>query len=270
VLSHSGEIDFFLAFKENIDQRVRVQDELRSSLAKLEEANRVKDRLFSIVAHDLKNPFSNIIGLSEMLHKRFDKFPTEKVRRFLGYIYQSSEQGFSLLENLLQWSRAQRGHISFSPRSIDLVATAQVSLEFLAPIAQSKGIALRNILPEQLQALADADMVQTILRNLGSNALKFTPEGGSVTFGARSEGQEVLVWVQDDGIGMEADQLEKLFRDDMHHSTPGLRNEKGTGLGLTLCREFVDKHGGRIWAESQPGKGTRMTFCLPQPTAGPA
>lgn len=244
--------------------RVRTHLDLREAQKNLREANATKDKFFSIIAHDLKNPFNALLGLSKLLLQNFDIFDDEKKMHFIQGIFQSSEQGYKLLENLLDWSRMQTGKINWTPSEIDLCTYAFENISLLKTGAENKNISLYSDISKDTIIYADANMVTMIIRNLVSNAIKFTHEGGEVKISSETKGNEEEITISDTGVGIRPETIEKLFRIDNHHSTLGTANEQGTGLGLILCREFIEKNGGKIWIESEVGKGSEFKFTLPK------
>lgn len=244
-------------------------DQLRQQNVELQELNATKDKFFSIVAHDLKNPFNTLIGFSELLLSNYANMPSDKIQRFHDYIHKASQQGFNLLENLLEWSRSQTGRLKWKPELFKLENVAIQVEELLAGTADSKSINLQKAIDSNIRVYADPNMIMTVIRNLVSNALKFTDKGGVVTISATAESNEmenITVTVSDTGIGISPEDQEKLFRLEHHHTTLGTEEEKGTGLGLLLCKEFVEKNGGKIWVESKPGQGSHFRFTLPAKT----
>jgi PAS domain S-box-containing protein len=237
--------------------------ELEKSNEQLLILNATKDRFFSIIAHDLRNPFHAVKGLSEMLMLNYDKIAAEKAKRYIELIYSSSTTGSSLLENLLSWSRSQTGTVSFEPETIDLYDLVRQTFNFLDIEAQRKNIELKRAFEPQTYIFADVNMLQTIFRNLVYNAVKFTLEGGSVTVFCIHKGGENIITVKDTGIGISRESRAKLFDVHTNFSTAGTKHEQGTGLGLILCKEFVERHGGKIWVESEEGKGSEFKFTLP-------
>jgi signal transduction histidine kinase/ligand-binding sensor domain-containing protein len=229
----------------------------------IEELNASKDKFFSIIAHDLKNPFQSIIGFSEMQKEEIKSGDFARIGEYAGRINTSAVQTLRLLENLLEWANSQRGNISFSPASINLVELLNEDFIILNEMAIGKNIELKNSLPYDLKIMADKNMIKTIVRNLISNAIKFTRRNGKVEVKALIYNRHVEISVSDSGIGMTKESIAKLFRLDGNPSTRGTENEKGTGLGLFLCKEFIEKHGGKIWVESEPGKGSVFRFNLP-------
>jgi signal transduction histidine kinase len=250
----------------------RQKDEIQSSKKDLEsinkslaEINATKDKFFSIIAHDLINPFNSILGFSELLENEFDKYENAEKKQMVSYIHQGIGNAYSLLDNLLQWASTQRGTIHFEPSKIDLFLLAQTTCNLLNQSAIKKSITLQNEVDEGFCIQADYNMISAIVRNLVSNAIKFTPKGGEVKLGAKmnDENRFIEIIVKDNGRGIPADVQSKLFNIEGNTSTRGTENEGGTGLGLILCKEFVEKHNGTIWVESEIGKGSTFYFTIP-------
>ncbi|HAQ37371.1 MAG TPA: hypothetical protein DCQ58_02590 [Saprospirales bacterium] len=169
-----------------------------------------------------------------------------------------------LITNLLEWARSQTGRIAFTPEKLDMVQLVDETARMFEQIAFLKNISIKRLLPEHLEVLADKNMISSVIRNLISNAVKFTRQGGEISITTRTEPHEIMVFITDNGVGMDKQRLEKVFRIDNTHSTYGTADEKGTGLGLILCKEFVEKHGGKIWAESKEGVGSVFSFSIPR------
>ncbi len=229
----------------------------------LAKVNTDKDKFFSIVAHDLKGPFMPLLGNTELLAEMGDAMPPDKIKEMGESLHRSAQQTFTLLETLLSWARIQMGRMPFQPQPLDLATVAARTVSLLQDAARNKSINLSSQLPAGLTVEADENMVDTIIRNLTNNALKFTSEGGRVTITADQAAAFVEVSVADTGIGMSAEDQAKLFKIDVHHSTAGTGKESGTGLGLIMCQEMVQQHGGQIWVESELGVGTTVNFTLP-------
>lgn len=229
----------------------------------LNQLNITKDKFFSIIAHDLKNPFITILGFSELLLSDFSELTDEEKIFYLSEMHKSAEVSHSLLQNLLQWSRSQTGKIEFNPKKISLFESTSQNMELLKSTAEKKEISLINNVPESICVKADEDMLNTILRNLITNAIKFTNKQGTITVAAKIIDNMVEVSVQDTGVGMDERTKNKLFRLDETVTNTGTDNEVGTGLGLLLCKEFVEKHGGKINVESQIGIGSKFIFTIP-------
>ena len=247
----------------DITKQKLVEELLKASEAKLKDLNATKDRFFSIIAHDLKGPFNGIIGLSEILCEDAGNLNTSTISEYAGMINASALQTHRLLDNLLKWARMQEGKMSFNPvRNVLHKVVGEVILLF-ADLAERKKIVLVNQVPTQMTVDADTEMLKTIFRNLISNAVKFTNANGIVSIEATNKDATVEIVVADNGNGIRAEDICKLFKVDIAFSTRGTENERGTGLGLVLCKEFVEKHGGIITVESKPGKGSRFKLTLP-------
>ena len=231
--------------------------------SELNELNASKDKFFSIIAHDLKNPFNTIIGFSGILKEEIKSGDSSAVEESANLINTSAIQTLRLLENLLDWANSQTWKIMFSPVPIKLRELFNDEYTVLNDMAIVKNIQFLSSIPDNLTIRADRNMIKTILRNLISNAIKFTHKNGKVRVKAIVEDHHVEISVSDTGIGMTNETISKLFRIDADISTKGTENEKGTGLGLFLCKEFVEKHGGKIWVESESGKGSIFKIFLP-------
>ncbi len=240
------------------------RQKLQETNQKLYEANVTKDKLYAIISHDLRNPFSTLRFLGELLYEDYDSLDEDERREYIQNIKQSSEHAFKLLEDLLQWSRLQRGKFSPQPEHLELSALVQETFNTLQPNARLKAIELHSELTSGTFVWADHNMVKTILRNLGDNAIKYTRQNGRVNIRAEKYDNKWRITVEDDGVGMKPEELKRLFRIDEAYSKRGTADEQGTGLGLLLCKEFVELSGGQIKAESAPDKGTRIIFTLPQ------
>ena len=230
---------------------------------RLHQLNATKDKFFSIIAHDLKNPFNTLMILSEILKDELSNSGLDDSEKYARMIYQTTEQSYRLLKNLLEWANSQTGKIQFTPKHVNLKKIIKTSIRALEIQANNKQIALNTDIPEDISAFADVRMISTILRNLVSNALKFTKSGGTISVRARDRGERIEISVSDTGIGINKEDVKKLFRLDTHHSTLGTAKEKGSGLGLILCKEFVEKHKGELWVKSEVGEGSRFTFTIP-------
>lgn len=243
-----------LAQKESVDIMNR----------ELHDLNATKDKFFSIIAHDIKNPFNAILGFSELLIENYKEWPDVQKLEIIDLINSSSKNLYQLLENLLQWSRSQRGIIEFNPEKIELTGILSSVTDIMKGNAEAKNINLSVIIPENgLAVHADRQMLDTIVRNLISNALKFTNSGGKVQIIAEKSGEFVNVKVTDNGVGIRSDLKDKLFKIDSNQTTYGTENETGTGLGLILVKEFVDRHGGKIGVDSVVGEGSTFHFTIP-------
>jgi len=228
----------------------------------LEHANATKDRFFHLVAHDLKSPLSVMISFTDVLQQNLAYYDEEKIREFLTALHQSSLQGFRLLENLLDWARLQTNAITYDPDKLKIYPLVDDTLQLLGSNAKDKNIEVKTEVDEQLMAVIDRNMFLTVLRNLLSNAIKFSEEGSSVTISAKKTDDRVTIKVTDTGVGIPQADMDKLFRIETYYSRPGTKKEKGTGLGLILCHDFVKKMGGQLQVESTEGKGSSFSFSV--------
>ncbi len=242
---------------------------LKTTENQLQDLNATKDKLLSIIAHDLMNPFNSLLGFSKLLRDHVKKENYDKLDYFSNLIYQSAQQGHILLKNLLDWSRSQTGKISFKPENIvvsDLILEVYNLHHF---IAERKNIVLEYISDKDVNVFADANMLLTILRNLVSNAIKYTNYGGKVTVSVKKQIETVTFQVKDNGVGIEKDILVNLFKIGKEYTSPGTDEEKGTGLGLFICKDFIERHGGTLNIASEPGKGSVFSFTIPDITHNP-
>lgn len=245
-------------YKVIVDQ----SNALKDYAQELQNINHSKDKFFSIIAHDLKGPFNTLIGVSEMLVEEIQAGKEENISALSNSIHNTSVQTYNLLVNLLEWSRSQTGKIEFYPESLQLFDMVKEILEVLTYQAEKKQIRILNYVSRDFKIFGDNNMLTLIIRNLVSNAIKFTAAGGKITISARSVNNLTEISVRDTGVGITPANLKNLFSIEHNKSTPGTDKEKGTGLGLVLCREFVERHGGEIHAESVVGKGSVFYFTL--------
>lgn len=238
--------------------------ELKNNEIKLVELNSTKDKFFSIIAHDIKSPFTGILGFSEILKNEVLELDRETIADYARIINSSATQTYRLVENLLEWASIQQGKIQFKPILCQLKPIVQELIDLEMEKSKQKGIDLICNIPEDLQVYADPNILKTILRNLISNGLKFTNRNGKVEVETEMGETEVRISVKDNGMGISRQNIEFLFDMGAGNTTPGTENEKGTGLGLHLCKEFVEMNGGKIWVESEEGKGSVFAFSLPK------
>lgn len=249
--------------QKEITARKKIEIALKESETEQKVLNATKDKFFFIIAHDLRNPFHSIIALSQILiHDIHDK-EHDEIEKTINLIHDVSSKSYKLLENLLQWALAQKGEITFKPEHFNLLDLFNSEIDFLFNLALQKNISLSLSIKPDLEVFADKNMIVTIVINLVSNAIKFTHHGGAITVVARANIDETKISVIDTGMGMKPKDVEKLFKIENAQSTRGTDNEKGTGLGLILCKEFTEKHNGKIWVESEVGKGSLFNFTIP-------
>ena len=265
-VTSSGKVERVYGIVQDISKQKNAAIQLSLSEKNLKELNAAKDQFFSIIAHDLKNPFNGIKGFGGLLIEDAEKLSAIEVKSYAGFIVQAANQALSLLENLLDWARTQQGKLLFMPKRLLLHDLITETMAFIGDAAITKNIAVQNKVDHNLIARADEDMLKTIMRNLLSNAVKFTGNNGKVEVSAQRHDGDILVTVSDNGVGISKKKIEKLFDLSSQFTTQGTSNETGTGLGLILCKEFVEKHGGKIWVESEEGRGTSFTFSLPVAT----
>jgi two-component system phosphate regulon sensor histidine kinase PhoR len=244
----------------------QAKEDTEAANAQLQELNASKDTFFSIIAHDLRNPLSSLHELTQIIEENLDHYSPDELKEMIVLQKTAAENLYKLLENLLTWSRVQRGVISYEPQPIDTRRLVARNVALLALQAERKQITLTSSIREGTVIYADFNMADTVIRNLISNAIKYTFVGGTVNMSARQDDHSVEVSVSDTGIGIEEEHIPKLFRIDAKYKQLGTNREEGTGLGLILCKEFVERHGGKIWVESQVGKGTTFRFTLPKAT----
>lgn len=245
-------------------QYVELAENYALAKEELEKLNQEKNKLFSIIAHDLRSPFTSLMGFTNLLKAQADKLSSEQVKDFANTIDASADRVFKLLENLLDWARLQMERVDPQPGQITLNDIAKKTIDVLGPVAAEKGLTLKET-GETLEAYADPNMTDTVIRNLVNNAIKFTPEGGTITISYETtESGKSKVSVADTGVGMSASIAKNIFSLAENVTTRGTNGEKGTGLGMTLCKELVELNGGTINVESEPGKGSTFSFTLPQ------
>jgi len=244
-------------------ERKRNSDAVKKYTEELKQLNSTKDKFFSIIAHDLKNPFITILGFSELLHTDYAELSDEERLFYIDEMKKSAEISHSLLQNLLLWSRSQTGHIEFNPQKLNFHNIVHDNIDLLNATAERKQIQITHNIPDDIILFADEDMLNSILRNLLTNAFKFTEKGGKVEIIAVRKNGFIEIIVSDTGVGMSESVRKNLFKLDATHSTSGTENEAGTGLGLILCKEFIEKNGGTISVESELGKGSKFIFSLP-------
>ncbi len=240
------------------------EEEIRKKNEELREINESKDKFFSIIAHDLRSPFQGLLGVSKILTEEFESLSQDELRYFINTLNDALQNQYKFLDDLLSWSRIQSNRMEFNPKKLNLSLQIEDILMLLYHNIKNKKITLHNKIDANLSIYADENMLALLLRNLISNAIKFTPSGGLVEIYALDRQADVLIDVNDKGVGISDENVQKLFRIDKQFTTAGTNQEKGNGLGLVLCKEIIEKHGGKIWAESSPGKGSSFKFILPK------
>jgi signal transduction histidine kinase len=249
---------------EEVRARVSTHLKLHRQSRELRELNATKDKFFSIIAHDLRGPFSGFLGLTNILADKSESMTSGDIHFFSLAMKDSAANLFSLLENLLEWARLHRGVMTFEPKSILLMPMVSEKLRLVLDSANKKGIEIRYDIPAGLEVSADAYMLASIMRNLVSNAVKFTVKSGNIVIGAKKvPGNAVEISVRDTGIGMKPKMVDDLFRLDIKTNRQGTAEEPSSGLGLILCKDFVEKHGGRLWVESEEHIGSTFYFTFP-------
>jgi signal transduction histidine kinase len=246
------------------EEKLIALESLKKSEENLKRINAEKDKFFSIIAHDLRGPFSGFMGLTQIMAEEIPNLKTNEIQEMAVSMRNSSETLYRLLENLLHWARIQQGTFPFNPEIIELLPCVTESINLMIEPSKNKGIEIVNSIPEKLTVYADANIIKTVLRNLISNAVKFTSTGGKVSLTAKAnEHNRIEIAINDTGIGMSQTMIDNLFRLDVQSNREGTEGELSTGLGLILCKEFVEKHGGRIWVESEVWKGSTFSFTIP-------
>jgi len=269
VLDSKGNFAYLEGFIEDITKRLQAEDEIKLKNEELHTLNTEKDKFFSIIAHDLRGPFNGFLGLSKLMADELSGLTQEQIQKMAGSMRDSATNLFTLLENLLEWSRMQQGGIIFNPESTRLLSIINESKHPLMDSADKKGVEIKYEIPSNLEVFADEYMLASTIRNLASNAVKFTLKGGKVTIAAKSvPGHSVEISVRDTGIGMSPEMVADLFRLDTKTNRRGTENEPSSGLGLLLCKDFIEKHGGKLWVESEEGKGSVFYFTIPSNAEG--
>jgi signal transduction histidine kinase len=248
---------------DDITVRKQIEEDIKSKNAELQKLIADKDYFMSILAHDLKTPFNTILGFLDLLVTNLHTYDINEIERQIAFVNKSAILAYHLLDDILLWAMSQSGKLPFQPKEFNFKNSCDKVVEMLKPNADNKSITIKNIVSEKIIVFADINMLNTILRNIISNAIKFTGGGGFIHINAEQNNSEVTISVSDNGTGISPEILSTLFDITKMHSSKGTANEKGTGLGLLLCKAFVEKHGGRIWVESELDKGSVFKFTLP-------
>lgn len=249
---------------------IKKSHNLENTLSQLQEANLElnklnadKDRFMQILGHDLRTPFTTLLGFSGILLENLRIYDIDKIENMIELIHKTSQQTFFLLEDLLLWSKSQAGRIPFEPRELVFKDVCMQVINSLMNNAEAKNIKINLRDNEETVVYADEQMLKTVLRNLLSNAIKFTNQNGQIDIFTEKSHSQTTITVSDNGVGIENENIDKILDITQHYVTKGTAKEKGTGLGLMLCKEFVEKHGGNLWVESEPGKGSSFYFTMP-------
>ena len=246
-----------------LQARVRTHVTLKKQKEKLSQLNATKDKFFSIIAHDLRSPFTGLLGFAELLIEESDTAEPEDLKTYYQMMYKSAKQGYKLLTNLLEWSRTQTNRIDFNPTKHNIQDPICENIALLENNSIEKGISIQNNSTEEIIITADPNMLKTVIRNILSNAIKFTKPNGNIKISTIKKDNYAEVIIKDDGIGMDKKTRSRLFRVDENVSRRGTNNESGTGLGLIICKEFIERNNGKIWVESTEGSGTSFYFTIP-------
>ncbi|MCX6220168.1 MAG: PAS domain S-box protein [Bacteroidia bacterium] len=260
----NGYFESTLGIFHDITDRKKIENELKKNESELKALNTTKDKLFSIVAHDLRGPIGTSADLLEVLIESYDSFSNEEQLKMLEILKNSAKSTYNLLETLLNWALIQTGNIVFKPELFSLTHCIDITVKNFTPTALSKNITLLFEPGDDIYSFGDNNMIQTVLRNLIGNAIKYTYRGGTIEIKSVNQGIKTEISITDNGMGMDEETRKNLFCHNKQNSIYGTENEKGTGLGLVLCKEFIEKHGGYIHVESEPGKGSSFIFDIPK------
>jgi signal transduction histidine kinase len=262
----SGGVDYITKpfQQDEVLARINTHLTLQQQKKELAELNTTKDKFFSIISHDMRGIFTPIVGSSDLIKRMVTKYEDDRLKKFTNNLSTSVRNALKLFENLLDWSRLQQGRMTFEPKKLSLTELVSQTVDLFSEHQKTKNIQIVNNIIEIYHVSGDANMIKTIIRNLVSNALKFTHSGGTITINAKKKEEFIEIAVSDSGVGMTSEKLNELFTLQKSKSNKGTDGERGTGLGLILCKDFVEKHGGKIWVNSIVGKGTTFEFSLPE------
>ncbi|MBI5404517.1 MAG: PAS domain S-box protein [Ignavibacteriae bacterium] len=255
---------YIIGMMTDISERKNQMEKLKEYAEELKNLNSSKDKFFSIIAHDLRSPFNGLLGFSTVLLEELSELTSEEIKEYAGYIHTSAKTVYNLVDNLLQWSRIQTGRIEYQPIKIDLYEEVFKAIELFSSNAITKRIKLINDIQPDVFVHADQNMLRSIMQNLISNGIKFTGHGGTIKISSKEKNERIEIEIADSGVGIETKDIAKLFRIDSQYSSLGTANEEGTGLGLILTKELVEKNRGQIWVKSTMKKGTSFFFTLPK------
>lgn len=261
-ISYLNEEKVIYVAHDNTEKRKSIESLIKSEQL-LKQTNESKDKFFRILAHDLKGPFQSFLGYSELLSTKIDTLTAEEIRKIGNSLNKSLKMQYLLLNDLLDWSKLQLGDFSLKKENSNLRKITSEVTEILTSTAESKSVNLINNIRDSIYVYADEKMIKLVLRNLMSNEIKYSHIKGTVEITAEEKNNFIEVKVKDNGVGIEFDNLDKMFKIDYHFTTEGTANEKGSGLGLNMCKELIEKHGGKIYAESKLNIGSTFTFIIP-------
>jgi signal transduction histidine kinase len=263
IFNKKGDLEKVIEYSRDITVRKTAELALEKSERELRKAIALKDKYFSILAHDVRNPFNFLIGISELLQNDLDKISKDELRLILDKIHKTSIQTHRIFENLLYWAQSQTGDIAYNPKVLNVKDVIEDCIETLKVFAEHKGLVIEALPNNGVYAWADVNMVKIVLRNLTMNAIKFTAKGGKIQIGVQKKNSVAEIHVADTGIGIDPINMKRLFKIEENFSTIGTEKEPGMGLGLVLSKEFVEKNNGQIQAKSKPGEGSTFIFTLP-------
>jgi signal transduction histidine kinase len=261
--NNSNEAQLLLRLNEMEEVNAQLEKIVEEQTTKLADVIATNSKFLSVLAHDLRSPFQSIVGALDLLQESYIDHDAIEIETYINMANNSVNSTLRLLENLLSWTSTQNKEKNFNPVKIDLHEVIMSELESADASATQKLLTLNHSIAPNLYATADLQMVKTILRNLINNAIKYSYLGGEITINAEEKDSFVQLDIVDNGVGISQNAQRDLFQNSELHSTRGTRNEYGTGLGLMICKEFVEQHGGIIWSESEPGKGCKIRFTLP-------
>lgn len=264
IRDETGKIIGYGGVTRDISERKRFEEEIKRKSEELRELNESKDKFFSIISHDLRSPFQGLLGISRLLVEEYDLLAEDELKELLITMNDALHTQYKFLDDLLSWSRIQSGKMVFEPENLSFEKELKRVLSLFDANLNAKDLKVKIDHPQNLLVFSNPDMFSLLLRNLISNAIKFTKIDGMITITASENENEVKIEVQDNGVGIKGEHIPKLFRIDTHFTTTGTNKESGNGLGLVLCKEIVEKHGGRILVNSELGKGTSFIFTLPK------
>lgn len=260
-----GKPSYLAGYTIDITERRRSEILIQRQNQELKGLNAARDKLFSLIAHDLRSPFNSILGYSELVLENAKSNSDDETAAYTEIIKSAAISTLNLLDNLLNWAKSQTGQIKFKPENFNLSDVLLEIIDIFNPTAKIKNISLNLSESDNIEVYADLNMLRTILRNLIHNAIKFTRLNGKIIIFANIQDDNILVTVSDNGVGMDKKTLDKLFKPDKSIATQGTAKEKGSGLGLLVCKEFIEKHSGKIWVESEISKGSDFKFTIPLP-----